>query len=279
MKITVVGGMNMDFLAVPHGPLVLHDSNPGKVQLRAGGVGRNIAQRLSEMGAEVFLITALGNDAQAPILLEMCREKGIGLSHALKTNLPTPSYLCIHDDQGDMALAVSDMSAVDALTPEVMAEKMACINESDGCVLDANLPEETLLFIAKNAQVPLFLDPVSCHKAPKVKSILPYLTAIKPNLLEASVMTGEKDPAKAADILLFHGVKNAFISMGAEGVYFAGEEDHGIVPALPLPQLPLTGAGDALCAGITLSLLKGLPLRECARKGCEAAYHALMATF
>ena len=279
MKITVVGGMNMDFLAFPNGPLVLHDSNPGKVQLRAGGVGRNIAQRLAEMGAEVSLITALGNDAQMPLLQSMCREKKIDLSHAIQTSLPTPSYLCIHDDQGDMALAVSDMSAVDALTPKVMQEKMEIINQSAGCVLDANLPEETLLFIAKNAQVPLFLDPVSCHKALKVKAILPYLTAIKPNLLEASVMTGEKDPARAADILMAAGVKNVFISMGGEGVYYAGKNERGVMPALSLPQLPLTGAGDALCAGTTLALLRGLPLSECARKGCEAAYHALMDAF
>jgi len=51
-KITVVGGMNLDLLAFPNAPLIEKDSNPGKITLRPGGVGRNIAARLAAMGAE-----------------------------------------------------------------------------------------------------------------------------------------------------------------------------------------------------------------------------------
>lgn len=276
-KITVVGGMNLDLLAFPRLPLIEKDSNPGKITLRPGGVGRNIAARLAAMGAEVFLITALGSDEREPMLSSFCLQSGINLSLALKTNAPTPTYLCIHDEKGDMALAVSDMTAVDAITPRVMEERMAAINQSDACVLDANLSPETLLYIVQNATVPLILDPVSCAKAPRVQAILPYLTAIKPNLLEAQIMTGEKEAEKAARSLVKSGVKNVFISMGAKGVCYADEASIGIAEALPLPAIPLTGAGDALCAGLTMALLNGLSPENCARAGCRAAYEALVA--
>lgn len=277
LRITVVGGMNLDMLAFPQGPLIQRDSNPGKITLRPGGVGRNIAARLAEKGARVALITALGADERATMLSSFCRQAGIDLSHAVQADCPTPTYLCIHDEKGDMALAVSDMTAVDCITPQAMEEKMNVINQSDACVLDANLSEESLLFIARHASVPLVLDPVSCAKAPRAKPILPYLTAIKPNLLEAQMMTGEQEAEKAARALVKAGVKNVFISMGAKGVCYANEGSLGIAKAIPLPALPLTGAGDALCAGITLALLNGLSPEKCAGAGCRAAYEALLA--
>ena len=41
-EITVVGGINIDIEGVPYGPLLMADSNPGKVNQSFGGVGRNI---------------------------------------------------------------------------------------------------------------------------------------------------------------------------------------------------------------------------------------------
>lgn len=277
MIITVIGGMNLDLMGVPDGPLLLRDSNPGRVLLRPGGVGRNIASRLSALGARVRLITALGNDERADMLSGFCRSEGINLSLSLKTDRPCPTYLCIHDEKGDMAAAVSDMTAVDCLTPAVIRARMGAVNESDACVVDANLPADTLEEIAGSAQTLLVADPVSTVKAQRLRGILPKLTAIKPNQMEAAALTGEYHPEKAAETLLRWGVKNVFISLGAEGVYYAGREETGVMPAKKLPAVPLTGAGDALCAGLTLALAEGRPLRECARLGCQAAHDALLA--
>ena len=177
-----------------------------------------------------------------------------------------------------MAIAISDMQAVDQLTPAEIEKRMPLINESDGCVLDANLPEDTLRYIAKNASVPLIIDPVSCHKAHKVRAILPHLSAIKPNLMEAETLTGEQTPEKAAQALRNQGVQRVFISLGAKGVYYAGPEEEGIIPAIPLAEIPLTGAGDALVAGVTLALLQKKSTKEAAQAGCRAAYHALTGT-
>ena len=276
MRITVVGGMNLDLLATPSSPLLSRDSTPGHITVRAGGVGRNIAARLSRWGVQVSLITALGGDERAEWLERLCRQDGIDLSAALTTDRPAPCYLCIHDYRGDMALAVNDMSAMDCLTPERMTERMDAVNAADGCVLDANLPAATLLLIARRATVPLILDPVSCAKAGRARDILSRLAAIKPNALEAEALTGQRNVEFAAQTLIGQGVRNVFISLGAEGVYFACREEKGYLPALPLPALPATGAGDAFCAGLTLALLQGQGARSCAEAGLAAAHDALL---
>lgn len=277
MRVIVIGGMNLDLLGMVDAPLVPRDSNPGRVVSRPGGVGRNIAARLRGLGAETALLTAQGNDERAALLREACRREGIDLSLSVQADCPAPCYLCIHDEKGDMTMAVNDMAAMDALTPQALSPLLPRINRFDGCVLDANLSEATLRFLAERVAIPIFLDPVSCHKAQRVLPILSCLTAIKPNRMEAKTLTGEDSPERAARRLLEMGVKDVFISLGSEGVYYASAQTQGLQPALPLPAAPLTGAGDALCAGLMLALLEGKNVQACAKAGAESAYQALMA--
>ena len=275
MRIIVVGGMNLDLLGMPTQRLLPGDSTPGKIVMRPGGVGRNIAARLRALGAQVSLVTALGADEKRALLEADCRARGIDLSMAVETALPTPSYLCVHDETGDMVAGVNDMSAMACVTPEAL-EKRLRFDGADGCVLDANLPEETLAYLTRATRLPIGLDPVSCAKAPRVTPLLPLLAAVKPNWLEAKYMTGEETPEAAAQALHAQGAKRVFISMGAKGVYYLDDTLRGIAPAKALPHTPLTGAGDACCAGLTMALLRGEDARACAEAGCRAAYDALM---
>ena len=75
--VTVVGGMNMDIGGWPSEELVAQDSNPGRVRMSPGGVGRNIAHNMSLMGLDVRLLTAFGDDVYAQKLAAVCGELGI----------------------------------------------------------------------------------------------------------------------------------------------------------------------------------------------------------
>ena len=55
----VIGAVNMDLSGTPAAPLRAGDSNPGRISLSPGGVGRNIAENLSLLGRKVFLITIM----------------------------------------------------------------------------------------------------------------------------------------------------------------------------------------------------------------------------
>ena len=131
---------------------------------------------------------------------------------------------------GDMYTAVNDMRAAEALVPALIPD--AAFARADVIVADANLPEETLGYIAQKAReanVPLFVDPVSAAKAPRLKAILPLIHTLKPNLLEAEALTGEKEPDAALFALRGLGVARAFLSMGADGVCFIWEGGSGSV--------------------------------------------------
>ena len=271
MKITVFGGANMDILGMPAEKLLLRDSNIGHVTLRPGGVGRNIAEQLVRLGCKCTLLTAFGTDSLADALCASCARLGIDISHALTAQGNTCVYLCLHDETGDMLAAINDMALTDLLTPEYAEKHMVRINASALCVLDANPPAETVRYVAEHAKTPVLLDPVSCAKLNKARDCLPYLAAIKPNILEARALTGEKDAADCAKALVRAGVRRAFVSLGAEGLCCADSEICRVLPVMHASAAAKTGAGDAMCAGIAVAMANGESTVKCAEFGLRCA--------
>lgn len=266
----VFGGINMDIWGSPEQPLVPKDSNPGAVTLRPGGVGRNIAHDLRLLGLEVSLVAAIGGDVYATAIIESCRALGIDLSCApVFPQRRSSTYLYISDERGEMQLAVSDMDICSALTAEYAAAVLPKL-QAEAIVVDTNIPEETIGYICRNSSIPVYADPVSTAKAVKLLPVLHRLAAIKPNALEAEKLTGERDPERAARVLVEKGVKRVFISLGSRGMIAADQKQLLRLPILPTRLVNSTGAGDAATAAIVFAGIKGLGLRETAELALRA---------
>ena len=82
--VVVVGGANVDICGRSWETLVPEDSNPGLVSMSIGGVGRNIAHNLSLMGADVRMLTAVGDDLNGQRLCAASAAAGIDMSRILK---------------------------------------------------------------------------------------------------------------------------------------------------------------------------------------------------
>ena len=278
----VVGGVNLDIGGTPFAPLVGQDSNPGRVRTSLGGVGRNIAHNMALLGLDVRLITALGDDLNAQKITTSCIELGIDLAPSLQVPGGTTStYLFLTNEKGDMALAVSDMEIYDHLTPRYLSTKEQLLNNARLVVCDTNIPAETLQWIAENCRAPVFVDPVSTAKAGKVKPVLGKLHTLKPNRIEAELLSGvaitdDKSLSAAADALLATGLHRVFISLGGEGVYAADHLGGRIkVPCGPARMVNTTGCGDAFMAALAWGWLEGLGLGEAARAGLAASAIAM----
>ena len=277
----VVGGVNVDIGGRSHAKLVAADSNPGKVSISLGGVGRNIAHNMSLLGTDVRMLTAFGDDLYGQRIAASCTELGIDMSHALK--LPgesTSTYLYISAPDGEMAMALSDMSVCERIDGEYLAANLPTLTNARVVVADANIPAESLAFLAENCQSPLFVDPVSTVKAEKIRPILHKIHTLKPNRLEAELLSGvpirdKADGSKAAKVLLEKGISRVFISMGADGVYAADGSEELWLPNLPGNMVNTTGCGDAFMAALVWAYLEGLDLKQSALAGLAAGSIAM----
>lgn len=276
-RCAVVGAANIDIGGFPLGRVAMQDSNPGRVKLSAGGVGRNIACNLARLGVQTRLVAPLGTDAFADIVRAGCARAGVNTDWCTAFDgAASSAYLFIADTAGDMQLAVNDMDILERMTPEALAAHVDALNGMDIVALDANLPEATIAFLAESLRVPLVADAVSAVKAHKLLPALPALRVLKPNALEAEALTGlpvhdQASAEAAARKLAAMGVQRVFITLGERGVCCADGEQVCFLPGFPVRMLNATGAGDAFTAALIWAELRDLSLTDAARAGMAAA--------
>ncbi|WP_439258191.1 PfkB family carbohydrate kinase [Lonepinella sp. BR2271] len=261
-RIVTLGGTNMDIAGTAALTLRLHDSNLGKIKCSAGGVARNIAQNIAMLGQESHLISVVGDDPYGATVLETTRLAGVKVERCYQLSGETTStYLSLHDHSGEMVVAINDMGILDRLTPALLSSRLEFIQHSDVVVLDCNLSEKTLAWIFNNCNQPIFVDPVSTFKASKIKSYLHKIHTLKPNRLEAEVLSGikieqPKNLNAVAHWFHQHGLQRLVVSLGADGVFYSEKEGNsGMVPAFKTNIINVTGAGDAMMAGLACCYL------------------------
>ena len=175
-----------------------------------------------------------------------------------------------------MQLAVSDMDIYRHLTPRVLEGRKQLLEGSQVIVIDTNLPQESITWLAENCRAPIFADPVSTVKAEKLRPVLGRLHTLKPNRLEAELLSGISitDTASlrcAARALLDTGLHRVFISLGGDGVYAADHSGECTLPAPKVQMVSTTGCGDSFMAALAWAYLRGSDLKRSARAGLAAA--------
>lgn len=278
----VLGGSNIDILGFPNQKLILMDSNPGKVKISLGGVGRNIAENLIHLGIPTKLISAIGDDVYGRKIIDHANAIGLDARQTLiLNNLPTSTYLAILDEAGDMKAAISYMDIFDGITIEFIQSKRQVIEDAKVCVIDTNIPAETIGYVLDNFKnTEFFLDTVSTAKALKIKDRIGAFHTIKPNRIEAELLSGmtisgENDLLKASEYFLSKGVQRVFITMAEAGVFYNDGLEHQLIPSPKVQVVNATGAGDAFVSALVYSRFNHFGSEETTRFAMAAAILAL----
>jgi len=310
--VVVIGGANIDLRGRSEEELKRYTSNPGKINIGSGGVGRNIAHNLALLSVPVTLLSAVGDDGEGIRILEETGKAGVKMEQMIISGEhPTGIYLGILDEKGEMEVAVSDMRILEEVTVDYLRSKAYLIKESKIVVVDTNIPEESIGYVVElcnKVKVPVLIEPVSVEKAKKLRGILngrctiDYITPNRDELASISGMEIGDDQdiniVRAVEELKGKGVKNVIVTLGKRGVYvsseggsFKGEgEGEGsgerestrekneigrgwkrfIRPSAG-KAIDVTGAGDALAAGLVYGIYKGYSMEVAARFGLGAA--------
>lgn len=283
-EITIVGGINIDIEGSPHKPLVPEDSNPGRIRISFGGVGRNIAENVARTGGSAAMISVVGDDHMGQNAVRHLEGLGVetgGVETISGRN--SSMYLSVLNHDHDMAMAISDMDILEELTMANLHRHSRLLLESKAIALDGNLAEDLLeqstAWLAGEGKK-LFFDPVSANKAVKAKSCIGRFYAIKPNRIEAEVLSGisietEADLSRAAEWFRQQGVEQVFITLNKEGVYYCDSRKEGIIRPGKVNLVSATGAGDSFSAMILLGIAEEMDIEYTARMGMAASSMAM----
>lgn len=269
--VVVVGGLNIDIAGLSGANYREKDSNIGEVSISVGGVGQNICQNLTKLEVPTYLVTVYGGDHFGEIAKSECEKNNINLDYSERIkNSRNSIYLYVNDNNGDLVTAINDMDIIEQITPGFLKERIDFINGAKLVVIDCNVSKGSIEWLAENVTAPIFVDPVSAAKVGRIDNILDKIDTLKPNEHESQILTGikvidEDSARKAATALNEKGVKNVFISLGAQGVFCSRNGETAFVRPFAKKIVSTNGAGDCSMATIAwarFSYGDALPIEE-----------------
>jgi pseudouridine kinase len=275
--ILVIGGSNIDIQGFPKEKLIQRDSNIGTVKMSLGGVGRNIAENCARLGVPTRLMSVIGDDPYGQKILKEAQAIGLNMQDTVVlSGESTSTYLSILDETHDMAMAINHMDSIEKLTVEHIRAKRSIIEHAQLVVLDTNLSQAVLdHLLTQYPKTKFFVDTVSTKKALKIKDHLKHIHTLKPNRMEAEVLTGSSEKTPLLELGSQLKCKRSFISLGSQGVQVFEGKTHLHFPTKPIEVVNATGAGDAFMAGLVYAYLKGYDIKETCLAAMSASRLAL----
>jgi ribokinase len=247
--------------------------------LGPGGKGSNQAVAAARAGAQVQMISRLGDDAFGRLAHDTWEAEGIDASLVGSCDVATGSAAILIDEvHGENAIIVVP-GACYTLRPEDVEAMVGVISSAGVLLTQMELPMDTVergLRLARAAGVVTILNPAPAQAVGD--EVLGLVDFLIPNESEAALLTGmavtnAAEAEIAARALQARGARNVLVTLGAQGALLCeGDGEAVLVKAFDAEVVvETTGAGDAFCGGFAAALDEGRTVLEAARFGCATA--------
>jgi len=236
---------------------------------RLGGAAATVAAVAAGIGAPVTVAGGAGEDAWGRWAVRRLARAGVETS--LLSLLPgarTQLAFVIVDGSGEPAYTVYG-DHQEMVVPALGERLQDAVSAARGLFVTSTTlvgPGERALTmrarqLALDAGLPVVFDPnvrldrwrSAADAAASVNALVPGALLVRANLAQATLMTGESDPERAAVAMLKAGARLVAITLGADGAMLRGEL-RADVDGFPARVASTVGAGDVF-TGVLLGRL------------------------
>ena len=238
-----------------------------------GGSAANTTVALARLGCKVGYIGKVGCDREGDLLAQDFCDEGVNTDGVIRAEQGKSGVVMgFVDKKGARALYV-DPGVNDTINLREVKSRYAAQAQFlhlTSFVGDESFYTQKKLLDTIPASTKVSFDPGALYARKgyaALETILRKTCVLMPNSLELTLLTGEIDYCKGADIMIGRGVKIVAVKLGGDGCYVTdGHERYRIEP-FKVDTVDTTGAGDAFCAGFLYGLVNGKNLLECGRLG------------
>lgn len=291
-RIAVIGSNMMDLITyVDRMPARGETVEAPSFEMGHGGKGANQAIAAAKLGADVLMVTKVGDDLFADNTIRNLKKFGVDTKHvgrvAGKSSGVAPIMV---EPSGENSILIIK-GANNDLLPADVERAAADLKTCDLILLQLEIPLETVyaaLAFGKAHNVPTLLNPAPA--TPDLdRSKVGDASFFVPNETELAILTGmpvetEAHIADAANSLIAQGVGTVIVTMGARGALLVTSTRLEHIAPISVKAVDTTGAGDAFvgsfaryfAAGESLESALGKAVRyagdSVTRRGTQKAY-------
>ncbi|MFE9921276.1 ribokinase [Streptomyces sp. NPDC005774] len=282
VKVAVVGSYGAGLtMRLPRSPAAGETVSGGVFSPGPGGKGSNQAIGAARLGAQVSLLTAVGDDDFGRAARALWREEGVAADHVLTAGAPTMVGFILVEPSGENRISIAP-GALDELDAAAVESFHAEIAAADILVVSMEIPEAAVaaaLRAGRDAGTTTLLNPAPARPLPD--DLWPLIDVITPNQTEAPVLLGLQEGHGLDDEELTHRLcaltgGAAVLTRGGEGALVAQAGATTRIPPHPARSVvDTTGAGDSFTAALAVTLAEGRPLTEAAHTAGVAGAHTV----
>ena len=283
MSIIVIGAVFVDIKGYPSRTYIPGGRNAGKVRYMHGGVSRNIAEDLGNMGLEPVFLSLVNPTGTGEDVLVRLQEHGVDTRMVRKVTDGMGTWLAVFDNNNDVCASISHRPDLMPLLSLLQAEGNALFASADSVLIELDLDEpvvEEIYRLKTKYNSKIFAAISNINIALERRAFLQQTDCFVCNRQEAGVLFSVEFSGNDPDILarqLSERVVGAkipamVVTLGADGAIWA--DRNGLFGACAAQQGPVadtTGAGDAFFAGVAAGLTYGKPLPEACGIGIRLA--------
>lgn len=269
-NVVVVGSVNVDFVVtVERLPQAGQTVSGGSFERFGGGKGANQAVAAARAGAQVQLVGCVGADAEGASALAELASELVDTTHVRQSSAAATGVALITvaaDGGNQIAVAPGANRLVEDFPTEALAG-------AHGTLLLSFEALDPVLCQAAEAAVAagwsIVVNPAPWRPLPA--RLLACHPLLVPNQHEATDLTGESDPERAAALL--HQLTGAavIVTLGQKGALLCSVDGVQHIAAPIVDAVDTTGAGDCLCGTLAASIAEGLSLAEALAGAVTAA--------
>lgn len=270
-ELTCVGLTTLDILIRSVNALPENDDPMlvDEIALAAAGTASGTAMIAATLGLDVAVISAVGQDVNGDIVLQLLKKEGIDCTHVERLNtLPTStSVLAIRSNGDRPVFHMFGASIMTGLTPAAVKTAKASRFFHFGGVGFPNLSTpEAFAAVAEIRATKTFVTCDLIAPQPEtletVRALLPHVDCFMPSEAEVRVLLGEVSHEEALKTFASMGARACIIKRGGAGSIGLHEGEIIEVPAEAITPVDTTSCGDSYCAGFISGLSQGRSFKE-----------------
>lgn len=252
-KITVVGSNMVDLITyVSRMPKDGETIEAPRFEMGFGGKGANQAVAAALLGADVCMVTKVGDDLFGPNTRANFETCGIDTTWVETVPGVSSGVAPIFVDPSSRNSILIIKGANAHLKPRDVDKAQERILDSDMVIMQLEIPLETVYYtiaMCESRDIPVILNPAPADPALEADKIR-GVSFFAPNETELQTLTGMStrsldDVKQAARTLLKKGIAKIIVTLGDKGSLLLAADAERLVPAVRVNSVDTTGAGDA----------------------------------